>query len=129
MTILLSFFILLGSFFAFVAALGVVRLPDFYCRMHAATKAGAFGGSLLVLAAMLQFGSLWVVFEGVLIIVFFYFTAPVAAHLLGRSAYRLKTPAWEGTKMDELKACYVNEADGSPEQGAGSTDLSSDKAE
>ncbi len=109
MTILLSFFILPGAFFAFVAALGVVRLPDFYCRMHAATKAGAFGGTLLVLAAMIQFGNPWVVFEGILIICFFYFTTPVAAHLLGRSAYRLKTPAWEKTKIDELKACYEGE--------------------
>jgi len=109
MTILVSILILVGSFFGLIAALGVTRLPDFYCRMHAATKAGAFGGSLLVVAAMIQFPGAWVLFEGILIILFFYFTTPIAAHLLGRAAYRMKTPAWEKTSLDELASCYKDE--------------------
>lgn len=111
MTIFISILILVGSFFGLVAALGVIRLPDFYCRMHAATKAGAFGGSLLVIAAMIQFPDPWVIFEGILIILFFYFTTPIAAHILGRAAYRIHTPAWEKTSLDELKSCYEEEGE------------------
>lgn len=106
MSILVSILVLTGAFFGLIAALGVLRLPDFYCRMHAATKAGAFGGSLLVIAAMIEFPDPWIIFEGALIILFFYFTTPVAAHLLGRAAYRNDTPAWEKTGRDELEECY-----------------------
>jgi len=60
-----------GAFFAFIAALGVNRLPDFYMRLHAATKAGAFGASLLLVAAALHFGSLRACLSALLIIVFF----------------------------------------------------------
>ena len=105
MTILISALILLGSFFGLIAALGVTRLPDFYCRMHAATTAGAFGGTLLVIASVFQFSDPWIIFEGVLIIGFFYFTTPVAAHILGRAAYRLKTPSWKDTRLDEFCHC------------------------
>ena len=45
MDIVVAILIVLGAFFAFVAALGIVRMPDLYTRMHAATKAGAFGAT------------------------------------------------------------------------------------
>lgn len=73
-----------GSFFALVAAIGVVRFPDTLCRMHAATKAGAFGASLLLLAAALSIGSVAAAVKATLIVLFFYLTAPIAAHLLAR---------------------------------------------
>ena len=76
-----------GSLFVLVAAIGVLRLPDVLCRMHAATKAGAFGTALLLVAAVLGFASLAAVVKAMLVIVFFYVTAPVAGHLLGCAAY------------------------------------------
>lgn len=77
-----------GATFVLVAALGVVRLPDVLCRMHAATKAGAFGAALLLLAAVLHFQQLGVLVKAALTIAFFYFVAPIASHLLGRAAHR-----------------------------------------
>ena len=62
------------------------RLPDAISRMHAATKAGSFGASLLLAAAALLFRQTSVVIECILIVGFFYCTAPIAAHLLGRVA-------------------------------------------
>jgi len=82
------FFLITGSLFALVAAIGVLRLPDVLARMHAATKAGAFGTSLLLVASAVHFGSASAVAKAVLVVLFFYVTAPVGGHLLGRAAYR-----------------------------------------
>lgn len=91
-----------GAFFAFVAALGVNRLPDFYMRMHAATKAGAFGATLLLIAAAIHFGSLRASITALLIIGFFYLTTPIAAQTLGQAAYKKKVPLWDQTGKDRL---------------------------
>lgn len=82
--IIASLVLLTGAVFAFIAALGMVRMPDLFCRMHAATKAGAFGASLIVLAVILFMPQLRVIIQGILIVLFFYLTAPVAAHMIAR---------------------------------------------
>jgi multicomponent Na+:H+ antiporter subunit G len=102
MSIVVAVLMVLGAFFAFVAALGVNRMPDFYMRMHAATKAGAFGAGLMVLAAALHFGSLRAVLTSLCIIVFFYITAPVAAQTLGEAAYRKGVKLWKKTGRDQF---------------------------
>ncbi|MEX0322744.1 MAG: monovalent cation/H(+) antiporter subunit G [Puniceicoccaceae bacterium] len=84
--IIASLVLLTGAVFAFIAALGMVRMPDLFCRMHAATKAGAFGASLIVLAVILFMPQLRVIIQGILIVLFFYLTAPVAAHMIARVA-------------------------------------------
>lgn len=102
MSWLVAILVILGAFFGFVAALGVLRMPDLYIRMHAATKAGAFGATITLLAAALQFGSWRVIVISILLVIFFYLTAPVAAYSLGRAAYRRGVKRWEGTEVDEL---------------------------
>ncbi len=95
---------LAGAFFTLVAAIGMLRLPDFYCRMHAATKAGAFGGTLLLLAAALVIGEVksWVIVLAT--VGFFYATAPIAGHLLSRAALRNKVPLFrKGADIDKVK--------------------------
>lgn len=95
MTWLTSFILVTGTFFAFVAALGVMRLPDFYMRMHAATKAGAFGATLLLIAAAIHFGNLRASVTCALIIIFFYLTTPAAAQYIAQAAYRKDVPIWD----------------------------------
>ena len=85
-TFIASMVLLIGAIFTFIAALGMVRMPDIFCRMHAATKAGAFGASLIMLGVILSMPQLRVVIQGILIVVFFYLTAPVAAHMIARVA-------------------------------------------
>lgn len=102
MSWLVSFFVVAGAFFAFVAALGVWRFPDFYSRMHAATKAGAFGAALLLLAAAIHLGSVRAIVTALLIIVFFYLTTPVAAQTLAQAAYRRGVALWSKTGRDQL---------------------------
>ena len=79
--------VLTGAGFVFVAALGVIRLPDVLCRMHAATKAGAFGVGLMLCGLVVHAGDLMTAIKATLVIGCFYLTAPIAGHLLGRIAY------------------------------------------
>lgn len=96
-TILVSTLVLLGAFFFLLAAIGVVRFPDFLTRNHAATKAGAFGGALLLAACTVAFPTLGVLAKATLTLTFFYLTAPIAAHMLGRAAMRSGVPVTPNT--------------------------------
>lgn len=102
MSILVAILMVLGAFFAFVAAVGVNRMPDFFMRMHAATKAGAFGAGLMLLAAALHFGTVRAVITAVCIVAFFYLTTPVGAQTLGEAAYRKGAKLWPKTGRDQL---------------------------
>jgi multicomponent Na+:H+ antiporter subunit G len=97
-----SVLLLLGSSFVLLAAVGLLRLPDLYTRMHASTKPATLGVSLLVSGLAWHAGDLGVGARAVLVVVFFLLTAPVAAHRLGRAAYRAGVPRWRGTVLDEL---------------------------
>jgi len=90
-----------GAFFCLVAAIGVVRLPDLFTRMHAASKAGAFGVGLTMLGVAVWAADVGPVTRAIATIGFLVLTAPVGAHLLGRAAYRDGVPLWERTLVDE----------------------------
>ncbi|TLD69158.1 Na+/H+ antiporter subunit G [Phragmitibacter flavus] len=104
--IIASIIALLGALFALVAALGIIRLPDVYTRMHAASKASSFALGLLLLAVIVLHPTLGVIVKSVLSIFFIYLTVPVAAHLIGRAAYLHKVPLDAKTIKDELKGKY-----------------------
>lgn len=77
----------IGVFFTLVSAIGLLRLPDVYARMHAASKASTVGVSCILLAAGLYYG------EGqlarmVILIALFFITGPIAATTMARAAYR-----------------------------------------
>jgi len=88
--------LLSGGFFALIAGLGILRLPDVLVRMHASTKAGTLATGLVVAASMTYFGDLDVAFRGGLIVGFLLLTTPVGAHMIGRAAMR--TGASPGTR-------------------------------
>ena len=106
-----ALFILAGGLFSLAAAVGVLRLPDVLIRMHASTKAGTLGCGLILVAVALHFGDGAIVARSIAAIVFLILTAPVAAHLIGRAAYRTGVPLWEGTVMDDLSASKASSAD------------------
>lgn len=78
---------LAGVIFLCIAALGVIRLPDPFQRMHAATKAGTLGAGLVLLGSILSHGEMDALVLGLLTLLFLLLTVPVAGHLLGRAAY------------------------------------------
>lgn len=90
--ILLSFLVLAGALFTFIGSLGLARLPDFYTRLHAPTKATTLGVGSLLIASALYFSTRGegISLHEVLVTVFLFITAPVSAHLLSKAALHLK---------------------------------------
>ena len=84
--IIAGILVLLGGVFALIAAVGVLRLPDVLTRMHASTKAGTLASALILIAVAILFASATVVAKALATIIFLMLTAPLAAHMLGRSA-------------------------------------------
>ena len=75
-----------GSVFILIGALGLVRLPDFYTRMHAAGVTDTLGAELLLLGMMLQAGLSLVTLKLVLISLFIFFTSPTSTHAVANAA-------------------------------------------
>ena len=98
--------LVLGSLFSFVAALGMLRLPDTVIRMHAATKAGTLGAGLILIAVAFFYADLGITLRSLAAITFLLLTAPVAAHLIGRAAYYSGIRLWKKTWIDQLKDRY-----------------------
>ncbi len=95
-----------GTFFVFVAGLGIIRLPDVPMRMHASTKAGTLGVALIAASLSFFFPGLGILARSMALIVFLLLTAPVAAHMIGRAAYyggpQIGVHLWPGTTVDQL---------------------------
>ncbi len=103
MAFMLPLCLLAGSVFVLLASIGVFRFGDAYQRMHAATKAGAFGGAILALGAGFHFATLRVWIEVMLLMMFFYSTMPVAAHLIARAGNRAGVKPSHDTDTGELE--------------------------
>ena len=85
--IIAGFLVLAGGAFTLIAAVGVIRLPDLLTRMHASTKAGTLGASLVLAAVAVIFGDVSTVAKCVAAVLFLLLTAPIAAHMIGRASY------------------------------------------
>jgi multicomponent Na+:H+ antiporter subunit G len=93
--------LLAGVALMLLAAVGVLRLPDFLCRSHAAAKATTLGIVLILAAVGLQLESEPARIKLLLSICFQLATIPVASHVLGLVAYRKNLPRWRGRPMDD----------------------------
>lgn len=101
-----SFFLIVGTIFMFLAALGVFRLPDLFTRMQASTKSATLGIGCMLLGVTFYFGEVGVTSRAVAVIAFFFLTAPVAAHMIGRAAYLHSIPMTKKMLTDELEGRY-----------------------
>jgi multicomponent K+:H+ antiporter subunit G len=87
----ISFFLAAGGLFALAGAIGLARLPDFFMRLHAPTKATTLGVGGALVASMLYFiGSGRPVVHELLIALFLFLTAPVSALMLAKAALHLR---------------------------------------
>ena len=98
--------VVLGVILCVLSAVGLVRMPDVYIRLQVASKASSLGIALLMLGVALHFGELSVTIRALLVVVFIFLTAPVAAHVIGRAAYITGTALASGTTPDELAGAY-----------------------
>lgn len=101
-----AFLMLGGTAFMLIAAIGLLRFPDLYTRMHAVTKAGTLGIGLVLLSAAVAFGEVSVAARALMAMIFVLLTAPVSAHMIGRAGYIGGVPLWEETSFDHWGAGY-----------------------
>lgn len=111
--------ILFGSFFVLAAAIGMLRFPDFYTRLHASTKLVTLGGIGILIGAAFGFNDVQVSLRVILIIIFFFLTAPLSGYMIGRAGYLRGLPFYkEWGSTDEWQAL----GSGSTEPEVSSTD-------
>ena len=75
-----------GSIFVLIGAFGLIRLPDFYTRLHAAGITDTLGAELILLGLMFQAGLSLVTVKLILISLFIFFTSPTATHAVANAA-------------------------------------------
>jgi multicomponent Na+:H+ antiporter subunit G len=97
-------FWLAGATFALLAAVGVIRMPDLYTRMQAASKASTLGLACLLIGTAIELGDGASIARAVSIAAFIMLTTPVAAHAVARAAALTDVPLWTGTVVDERQA-------------------------
>lgn len=100
MEIIISVLLITGGLFALAGAIGLARLPDFYTRLHAPTKATTLGVGGIVFSSVVFFSvsdqSLGI--EEILIMVFLFLTAPISANMMAKAAMHLRIDRVEGTR-------------------------------
>ncbi|WP_257346136.1 monovalent cation/H(+) antiporter subunit G [Pseudalkalibacillus decolorationis] len=103
--VVISVLLLAGTFFVFSSSIGILRFPDVYSRLHAASKSATLGVSGVMLAAFLFFLFEDDMVSGKLIlgILFVLLTAPVSGHMISRAAYRTGVPLSDRTIKDDLQ--------------------------
>ncbi len=92
----------IGVLFMLIAAIGILRLPDFYLRMSAITKAATLGLGMILLGVAIHFDDIGVFFKTFVIISFLLLTSPVGAHAIARAAYRQGVQFWGRSIVDQL---------------------------
>jgi multicomponent Na+:H+ antiporter subunit G len=104
----LAFF---GALFVFFAAVGMLRMRDTYLRISVTTKAATLGIGLLLVASALHSYELATTAKVFAIILFLFLTAPVSAHLVGRTSYFSGVKLWKNSVMDDMKGKYNPETE------------------
>jgi multicomponent Na+:H+ antiporter subunit G len=95
--------LLIGSVLSALAALGILRFPDVYTRLHAASKAGPLGAGVILLAVAFASGDWSIAVRCVLGLLFLIITSPVSAHLVARAALRSGTSPDRRTSIQEYE--------------------------
>jgi multicomponent Na+:H+ antiporter subunit G len=105
-----SVLLLAGGTLGLLAAVGVLRMPDLFTRMQAATKASTLGLGCLLIGAAIHLDDFTSVVRAVSIGAFMALTAPVATHMIARSAFLTRAPLAQNTVVDERRENTVSGA-------------------
>jgi multicomponent Na+:H+ antiporter subunit G len=109
--ILISFLLFSGAAIMLLSSIGLVRFGDVFLRMHAATKAGTLGISLIIIAVALFFSDDLTTIKLIALMGVYFFTSPIGSQVLAHSAHISQVEMVEETWIDELA-----EARGSQEE-------------
>lgn len=104
---LVAVLLLAGAVLALLAGIGLLRFPDVFARMHAATKPAALGLLCVLVGTAVALQDATATAKLLLVAVFQFVTIPVGAHMIGRAAYRSGTEVHPDTVVDELAEAGV----------------------
>ena len=105
--------ILLGSFFTIVGAFGLIRMPEVFTRMHAASVIDTLGVGFLILGMCLQAGLSLVTMKLIILLALFFFTGPVITHALAQACLHQKVqPALAEDRRGRERSPAADEVDG-----------------
>lgn len=96
-------FIAAGLFFLIASAIGMLRLPDFYARLHASGNSETLGLMLSLLGIAIYETSWQVAVKLIFVFIIVFIGNPIGTHVLGRSAYKAKYPVWHNEEKEESK--------------------------
>jgi len=103
-------FISIGLTFDVFGCLGLVRLPDVYCRLQAATKCVTLGTCSILFGTFLIVGFTAAGMKSLLCMIFVLLTAPVAAHAIAKGAHRAGVKLWKDSIVDKYAEDKEGEA-------------------
>lgn len=111
-SIIISALILIGSFFILVGTVGIIRFPDIYCRLHAATKGPTLGIISIMAASILFFYLNGHGFSSrnLLTVIFVMATAPLGAYMIANASYHKAINLSKRSIIDELGE-YMNKVE------------------
>lgn len=87
--------IILGGVFAVIGGLGLLRMPDVLIRMHASTKIGTLSCGLILAGCAVVFAEPDIIIRVIAIVLFILLTAPIGAHMMGRSVLSTGVALWQ----------------------------------
>ncbi len=96
-------FIIIGALFDLFGCIGLIRLPDLYNRLQAATKCVTLGTCGILLGSLIIFGLTAAGMKAFLCALFILITSPTSAHALARASHIAGVKLWEGSVVDKLK--------------------------
>jgi len=101
---LIAVLVMLGAMFVLIGSVALVKLPDFYTRLHGPTKATTLGLGSLVMASLVFFNFVQdeLSMQQLLIALFLFITAPVTAYMLIKAGLHQKVTVFAGTKNQHL---------------------------
>lgn len=83
--LIVAIFVFFGSFFTFIACLGLLRFKDIFMRLHASSNSLVFGISTIMFGVMIHFWDLEISIKSLFIIVFLLLTSPLTAHMISKA--------------------------------------------
>lgn len=110
-------FMLAGSLFMLIAAIGMIRFPDFYIRNSASTKAVVLGVLLTLLGVGIHYNDTMIFIEIFAILLFIFLISPLAAHIVSRAAVITGVKFWEETDLRELRQYQEEQEDQAEREG------------
>ena len=103
--IVVPLLILFGTILLLGGAVGILRFPDTYCRMHALGKGTTMGIICFMLAATIYFvwSGIGLSVQSILSLVFISISSPIGSHMIAKAAYHYGIPLWKESVRDDLK--------------------------